>query len=207
MILRFMHWAASHGWVYDLIQVVCGADKVYSAVAARVAVCARAGGVNSVVLDIGGGTGTLRNYLKFDCRYVCLDNEAPKLQRFQEKFPGGLALLGDAMRLPMPDRSVDVAVCTMVAHHLPEEVLIGFFQECRRVLRDDGSFVFLDWLVREDRLISRILRRLDRGANPYTPERLQYLLKSHFDIGSAERFTVLNEYLVAVVHKSAAAKA
>ncbi len=197
MILRFLHWVASHGWVYDGIVAAVGGKRVYSEVAARIP----SDRANSVVLDVGGGTGTLRRYLRSKCRYVCLDLEAPKLQTFRQKFPGGLGLLADAALLPMADRSVDVLVCTMVAHHLPEEVLEGFLREGSRVLRTDGCFVFLDWLRRPDRLPSRILCALDRGAHPYGADRLRQLCRNHFEIARSDQFTIFHEYLVMVLRR------
>jgi ubiquinone/menaquinone biosynthesis C-methylase UbiE len=197
MILRFLHWVASNGVVYDCIQTAVGANKVYSEVASRIPSEA-----NPVILDIGGGTGTLRRFLSFKSRYICLDNEAPKLEAFRKKFPGGLGLLGDATRLPLPDGSVDTAVCTMVAHHLPEELLEAFLRECRRVLRPDGCFVFLDWLRPTTRVPSRILCALDRGAHPYREDRLRQLITNHFEIARADRFTILHEYFVMVLRKN-----
>jgi ubiquinone/menaquinone biosynthesis C-methylase UbiE len=197
MLLRFLHWAASHGWVYDCIQTAAGAKRVYSEVAARIPDAQN----NPVILDIGGGTGSLRQYLGPNCRYICLDLEAPKVLRFRHKFPSGMGLLADAARLPIPDRSIDFTACTMVAHHLSEEVLNEVFRECRRVLRPGGRFVFLDWLRRPDRLPSRILWALDRGAHPYTPERLRELSQCYFEITRSDRFTILHEYLIVVLQK------
>jgi len=194
-MVRFLHWAASHGWVYDLIQTAAGANKVYSEVARRIT----SDRPNPVVLDVGAGTGTLRRHLKLNCRYICLDLETPKLQQFRRKFAGGMALMADASQLPMPDRSVDIAVCTMVAHHLPEEIFEAFLGECQRVLRPDGCFVFLDWLRPTTRVPSRILCALDRGAHPYRLEQLQRLAGEHFEIASSHRFAIFHEYMVMVL--------
>ncbi len=194
MIVRFLHWAASHGWVYDRIQSIFGAKTVYSEVAKRIRT-----GRNPVVLDIGAGTGTLLRYLTGDCRYICFDLEAPKLAAFRGKFPTGMALLGDASALPVSDQSVDFAVCTMVAHHLPREVFRQLLGECRRVLRPEGCFVFLDWLRPTTRIPSRILCALDRGAHPYSLDELDSLIQERFTVTSSGRFAVYHEYVVMVL--------
>jgi len=195
MILRFLHWVASHGWVYDCIQVAAGGRRVYAEVAARIP----RDRPNAIVLDIGGGTGTLGCRLPSEYRYICLDLEEPKLRTFRRKFPGGMGLLADAARLPLPDGSIDIVVCTMVAHHLPEAVLKDVLTECRRVLRAEGRFVFVDWLRRPDRLPSRILCALDRGAHPYVLESLQPLVEKHFEIDRSDRLTIFHEYLFMVL--------
>jgi ubiquinone/menaquinone biosynthesis C-methylase UbiE len=110
-----------------------------------------------------------------------------------------MALMADASQLPMPDQSVDVAVCTMVAHHLPEDVFEAVLRECQRVLRPDGCFVFLDWLRPTTRVPSRILCALDRGAHPYRLEHLQRLVEEHFEIPSYDRFAIFHEYVVMVL--------
>ena len=195
MILRFLHWVASHGRVYDFIQVAAGGRRIYAEVAARVP----SDPPHAIVLDIGGGTGTLGRHLHSGCRYICLDLEEPKLRRFRQKVPGGMGLLADGARLPLPDGSVDTVVCAMVAHHLPEAVLKDVFAECQRVLRAGGRFIFLDWLRRVDRLPSRILCALDRGAHPYVAERLQQLLENRFEIDRSDRLAIFHEYLLMVL--------
>jgi ubiquinone/menaquinone biosynthesis C-methylase UbiE len=197
MILDLLHRLASHGRVYDWIQNAVGAKRVYAAVASRIP----GGSPNPVVLDIGGGTGALRRHLGFDCRYVCLDLEVPKLRAFRQKFPQGLALLGDATQLPLPDGSVDAAVCTAVAHHLPEEVFDNLLRESSRVLRPGGCLVFLDWIRPSRRIPSLILAALDRGAHPYSLARMRELIQCHFEIARSDRITIWHEYVLMVLRK------
>lgn len=195
MILRFLHWVASHGRVYDFIQVAAGGRRVYAEVAARIP----SDRPNAIVLDIGGGTGSLGCHLPCEYRYICLDLEEPKLRRFRQKVPCGIGLLADGAQLPFPDGSVDTVVCTMVAHHLPEAVFKGVLTECHRVLRPEGRLVFVDWLRRVDRLPSQILCALDRGAHPYLPERLHELFEDHFEIDCSDRLSIFHEYLLMVL--------
>lgn len=202
MLLRLLHWAASNGWVYDRIQIASGARQVYQRLARHLPTS----DTEAYVLDVGGGTGGLRSAWRARCRYVCLDLEISKLRTLRMKHPGSLPLLADATRMPLPDCSVEVIVCTAVAHHLTTEILDAVLRESSRVLRPEGRLVFLDALHRPDRFASRFMWRFDRGANPHAAEVLRATLARHFVIGSEERFAVFHEYLLAVLRKPSAVR-
>ena len=102
MILEILHRLASRPWVYDQIQTVAGSQKVIKRLSRHITTLDP-----KVVLDIGGGTGALRNLFAADCRYICLDVEMPKLQRFRSKTVGALAVLGDATSTPIRDGCAD----------------------------------------------------------------------------------------------------
>src|ERR1700722_10950511 len=116
MVLRFAHWIASHAQAYDLIQIAAGRGAVQKRIAKQVDTLPN----ERYVLDVGGGTGAARRLWHTDTRYICLDNEFPKLQGFRRAAPTGLALLGDATAMPLATASVDATICTMVSHHLSE---------------------------------------------------------------------------------------
>jgi ubiquinone/menaquinone biosynthesis C-methylase UbiE len=199
MILRILHSIAAHSVVYDWIQSVVGAKEVYSRMARHVP----GKSANSYVLDLGGGTGTIRQYWPSKCRYICLDLDRHKLSGFVKKAPGNIAVQGDAARLPLTNDSMDVVVCTLVSHHLPEEALSCAAKECWRVLKPGGAFIFADALRRPDRWLSRFMWSLDRGAHPHDIERLEDLLSNRFQTTHTERFTVYHEYVLMVLQKSA----
>jgi ubiquinone/menaquinone biosynthesis C-methylase UbiE len=48
------------------------------------------------------------------------------------------------LALPLPDASVDAALCSMVVHEMREP--IGMLREVRRLLRPTGHFVLFDWV-------------------------------------------------------------
>ena len=197
MILRLLHAAAARPFIYNCIQAASGARIVHAKLGRQI----RGLQAPRYVLDVGGATGTLRAHCPKDTRYVCLDVEFPKLAGFRKNVPDGLALLGDARAMPLAAESIHAVICTAVAHHLDEDALSQTLAESRRVLVRDGRCIFLDALVRRDRLLSRILWGLDRGAHPYSNERLRELLESQFEICYWERFTVLHEYALAVLRK------
>ncbi len=79
-----------------------------------------------VVLDIGSGPGFLDSFLAAD-RIFSLD---------RGEFSGGGYLRGDALRIPVKSKSVDVAVSLDLLEHLPASGRINFFDEMDRVSRD-----------------------------------------------------------------------
>jgi ubiquinone/menaquinone biosynthesis C-methylase UbiE len=196
MILRFLHWLASHATIYNWIQVAAGVRHIDARVAQQVRGIAPA----RYVLDLGGGTGRLRRLWPDSVRYVCLDIEFPKLTGFR-KATRGLALQGDMTAMPVADGTMDLVVCTLVSHHLNERELRLALNEAGRVLAPSGRYIFLDGLRRRDRAISKALWSLDRGAHPYTAEELRQILDRHFEVVHWERFTVYHEYALAVLRK------
>lgn len=195
MILRFFQWVAEWGWVYDCIQRACGTETVNARMAPHIPLSTR----GDSVLDVGGGTGLFRRHWPSPCRYICLDLEAPKLRRFRAVVPDGLAIRGDATVMPLATASIHAIICRVVAHHLSEELLEKVFKECRRVLKPNGTFLFLDAVSRPDRPISRFLWRLDRGAHPHSAEYFQSVLKKYFVVASQECFDVYHQYVFYVL--------
>lgn len=136
-LLTALHDVASVGWVYDSIQFLAGAPMVRRRLRTHLSGC------HGQVLDIGGGTGAIAELLPSGCLCTCLDNEMPKLLRCAGK---GFAspLLADATRLPIQSGSIDAVTCVAMAHHLTNDQLGAMFRESSRVLKPQGSMIFLD---------------------------------------------------------------
>lgn len=105
-----------------------------------------------VVLDVGCGTGTLaRQLAQADpaLRIVGVDGDEDVLARARAKatrygerarFTHGLA--GE---LPLEDASVDVAIASLLLHHLAPAAKLQALSEIRRVLVSDGRLLIADW--------------------------------------------------------------
>jgi ubiquinone/menaquinone biosynthesis C-methylase UbiE len=189
-----IHIVVARPAVYDLIQWTAGSGAVNRQVRDSLA-SIRTG---SWLVDVGGGTG-LSDTLRLDYRrYVCVDIDPVKLSGFMRKHRGGLAIRGDAVRLPVRDRSVNLVMCKAVSHHLDDTVLPGLFSEAARILVPEGRFVFLDAVAAPDRWRSRILWRYDRGSHPRSGDVLRSLFESTFRVESWTRFAVHHEYVLGV---------
>lgn len=194
MLLRLMHSLASNSSVYNAIQWLAGATTVRRRIQQHTGVCAG----HKTVVDIGGGTGALRAYLPPDCRYLCLDVEAAKLQGFRRAHPSGSALLADATRMPIPSNSVDVVLCVAMSHHLDDGQFESVLKEAQRVVKKNGCFIFLDAELAPHRLVARLLWYLDRGSQPRTRDTMERVIGDHFNVREREVFSIYHTYLLIV---------
>jgi ubiquinone/menaquinone biosynthesis C-methylase UbiE len=114
------------------------------------------------VLDVGCGTGTL---LIEAAKRVGpsgsthgIDGSIEMLAHARRKAAAqGITAIfveASAERLPFPDVSFDVVLCTMMLHHLPVPMQIAAVVEMRRVLRPGGRIVIVD--IQRTRTISAV---------------------------------------------------
>ena len=189
-LYRLQHAILAHPRVYDFAQAYGGGREIAQFVSKELR---SVGG--KTLLDIGAGTGTLRRLVPPDARYVWLDNDTLKLNGLVSNDVECLAVLGDASRLPLRDESVDVAVTVDVSHHLSDEALAECLADAARVCRE--RLVFVD-AVRSPRLRSRLLWKLDLGANPRSEEQLVDAIGISFRVEKVERFRVHHDHLLCV---------
>jgi len=128
------------------------------------------GARGAVVLDIATGGGDIaraiaKRYRDRGVHVVALDLH-PVTLAYARRHTSSAAPLAfmqaDALALPVRERSVDVALCSLAAHHFGEVDLIRLLSEMRRVAR--GAVVLVDlrrspvaWLL--IRLLTRVIWR------------------------------------------------
>src|SRR5512142_1362950 len=127
---RIVRRLVAHGRIYDLVQKAAGSRAV-AKVLSGLTPPPHAG----VVVDLGGGTGLYRSVWPQDVRYVCVDLDEMKLDRFSTRHPADRAIRATMLMLPLISESVDVAVMVNVSHHLDEGELQMALAEAARVLR------------------------------------------------------------------------
>jgi len=194
---NILHKIASHPRVYDCIQLIVGAGCTRRRLAESVACLDKA----NFVIDLGGGTGIHGDLWHSAGSYVCLDVDILKLEGFRSKCPEGMALLGDATKIPVKSNSIDVIMCTAVSHHLSDEMLSDLLDESARVLRTKGTFIFVDAVWKPERLLGRLLWKYDRGSAPRTAQHLQGLIEKHYELIHIDVYSVWHEYLLCVGSK------
>ena len=190
MITRLAHRVASHPAVYDAIQRTVGTPRTRELLREHLA-----GAAGKTVLDVGAGTGRLRDTLPDGAKYVWLDNDPQKLSGFKAKRPEDETILADATQIPLGDKSVDYAVCVAVAHHLPEDAFPRLVTELARVVRE--RLLFVDAL-REQAAIGRLLWGFDRGTHPRSADELLSTLQGAFELDDVERYSKLHRYVFCV---------
>jgi SAM-dependent methyltransferase len=197
MLLSLLHNLVARPSVYNAVQVLAGAHSVRQRLAAELADCQPQGSI----IDLGGGTGAIRSYLRADAQYVCLDLELPKLSGFRARYPAGNAVLGSAVPAPFRNDCADIVLACAVCHHLTDNELDQLFREAKRILKPTGRFVMLDPVIDAKSVTRRALWALDRGAYPRTAEALVDALARHVRIVRRSRYAVLHEYIIAVGSK------
>ncbi len=96
-----------------------------------------------VALDAACGTGRFAEFLaRHGHRVIGVDSSPDMLAHARRRVPDGEFRLGELDRLPLPDDSVDVVVCTLALVHVPR--LEPVIAEFARVLRPGGDLVISD---------------------------------------------------------------
>jgi ubiquinone/menaquinone biosynthesis C-methylase UbiE len=123
-----------------------------------------------------------------------MDNDVKKLRGFKGKWPFHLALLGDATRIGLKDKSVDYAICIALSHHLPEPDLFILFSELARVVRK--KLIFLDAVKDNGSKISHWLWKFDRGSYPRPSYILFSAIETWFKAEHIEHYLIQHEYVL-----------
>jgi demethylmenaquinone methyltransferase/2-methoxy-6-polyprenyl-1,4-benzoquinol methylase/phosphoethanolamine N-methyltransferase len=110
-------------------------------------------GSGDIVLDVGGGTGTLAiaaarrvgasgRVYGIDASQEMLDVATRKARKAAVEVTFQTAIVES---LPFPDAYFDVVLSTLMLHHLPQKPRLQGVQEIRRVLKSGGRFLAVDF--------------------------------------------------------------
>src|SRR4051812_36602460 len=171
-----LHRIANAPGGYDALQWVAGRSLVANVIRKWMA------NERGLLVDVGGGTGTLKTLLPAAVRHVCIDPDPVMLAGYAAKFGDGLPLFGDAVRLPVRDGAAPLVALIAVSHHLTDNQFEDALTEIARIQAPRGSFFFFDALLVPERLASRFMWRRDRGAHPRTAADIIARLQQHFEM-------------------------
>src|SRR5262249_4572477 len=146
-----------------------------------------------VVLDVGGGTGSLAPYLSPGTRYGCADNDAAKLQRLRAKSRSVPAVLADATRLPFRCPTVAVLVGGSSLADRADPELDALVDELARITR--RHVIVLDPLLELRSRRGRLLWSIDRGSFPRREDQLLAALTRRLEPVSSARHSKHHHYL------------
>lgn len=94
------------------------------------------------VLLPGAGTGLDLEFLPRASTTVCVEPAPGMIARLQRRRGGAHVVMGDAMALPVADRSIDCVLLHLIVAVVPEPVLV--LREAARVVADGGRIVVMD---------------------------------------------------------------
>lgn len=100
----------------------------------------------SSVLDIGCGTGRIRQALPDNLDYVGLDNSPELLAVARRHYVNDKFVEADARALPLPDKSFDAVLLIAIVHHfLKQDDRLAVLREAKRVLKPAGKLYLSVW--------------------------------------------------------------
>ena len=176
--------------LYDAAQFAAGAGLIRDRLRPRLQEVG-----NATVLDVGAGTGIYSACLPASARYIWFDKDPHKLRGFLRRGKGSPAVIGDATRIGLADKSVDYAMCTHVAHHLDDQQFVRFLAELARVTR---RRIIVQDAIGNAGVASRVLWRVDQGSYPRSRAQLLDALGRRFQIDHTEEYARFHRYLLVV---------
>jgi len=145
--------------------------------------------VSDTIVDLGCGTGDLLLSLKKKANRVIGVEKSPRmLEEARRRFAGREAdidlRIGELEHLPLREGEADLAVVSMVLHHLPEPVKA--LQEVYRVLKNGDVFIIMDLLNHEQESMRE--RYGDRWLGFTEVDMKEWLKTSGFNVKKIEFF-------------------
>lgn len=187
MITNLLHRLVARPALYDLLQNLLGAGRSLEKLKNLLA---DVGAIT--ILDVGAGTGNGLRALPIQARYLWLDNDPQKLAGVEHAGRPFQAILASATAIPLGPRSVDMALCIAMSHHLNDREISELLLELSRVCR--GRMIFLDPVERAESFVSRLLWKYDRGSYPRRVNVLRELVQKRFQIEYEEEYSIYHHY-------------
>jgi SAM-dependent methyltransferase len=184
--------AISHPRVYKAQGALLGRDRLEAAMR-PVVHRAVDGASTGTVIDVGGGTAEARALWPSGWRYIAIDNDERMAGIQTDSME---RITGSAGKVPLPDGVADHVLMSNVSHHLDDRTWSAALTEIRRMLRPDGTLIFVDGVFVSGDIVSRAGWFLDAGRHPRPESRLLADLSSVFDVVSVDRLRLLHHCMV-----------
>lgn len=113
---------------------------------------------HEVVLDLGGGTGRLADYISGDCQMVYVLDESRGMLSKVKSNPRIRPMHGDGLKTGFDDKSLDIVIMSDLVHHIKDQN--NLIKEAHRILKDKGKIILLDFEKEHIRI--RLLRAFER---------------------------------------------
>jgi len=99
------------------------------------------------ILDVGCGTGShLELYQRYECDLYGIDLSPSMLKVARARLGDSIQLdLGDATNMPYEDHKFDLIISMLSLHEMAQQTRSGVLYEMKRVLKDDGRILLIDF--------------------------------------------------------------
>lgn len=193
-MLKLLHRIVANPLVYDFSQKLAGEFFSHSLLKKEFAAMKKM----ESVLDVGGGTGGIRQLIPSDWNYTCLDLDPLKIKGFKKKYPNDYAVLASAVNIPVQDSSYSLCILSAVSHHLDENEFKKSLSEIKRVIKPNGKFLFLEAYLNKKNVFGNLLWAVDRGSFPRQPCKIVSILNKYFEIKTEKRWKILHNYMLII---------
>ncbi len=100
------------------------------------------------ILDICTGTGDLAiEFARQGNKVLGIDlsEDMIEIAKKKNKFENLKFEVGDATKLPFKNNSFDAITASFGLHEMPKEIMLKVLEEVKRVLKDNGQFIIIDF--------------------------------------------------------------
>jgi len=139
------------------------------------------------VLEIGIGDGFGSFYLQkngLEVTALDIDYEAGQLlnKQYLERCSIKINFVnGDATNLPFKDNSFDGVITCQVIEHIPEDYIVNFLKEIKRVLKKEGSCLISTLNLEHNVKNPKTYQKFCQHHKEFTKDSLENTLKEVFD--------------------------
>jgi ubiquinone/menaquinone biosynthesis C-methylase UbiE len=161
--------------VYEaVVELFCRDDHVKRLLLQRIAAAHTADDRPLHILDVACGPGKLARLLgaqQHCCTVSAFDIDPAMVERAAAETAGHdnvTVALANVCALPLGDALCDVAIESLLFHHLTDEQKATATAEIARVLKVDGTFYFVDWVKPVgvwSQIAFNVVKWLDGAAN------------------------------------------
>lgn len=130
---------------------------------------------SDIVLDIGGGAGSIAKYFVGKIKSIVVIDPSPKMIEQCQKHPDLSCMVACAENLPLADNSVGKIILVDAFHHISQQ--IAAIAEMQRVLKVGGTIIIAEYnpLTFGGRCIEILEKILRLGSTFHSPDSLRKL--------------------------------
>jgi len=196
-----MGWFGKHPRIYEI------GSKLLAKIRRR-AVQALSSDKQMNILDIACGTGALTfDLAKFGHNVIGLDLDRNMLtyakQKLQ-KYRVVRLVQGDASQLLFEDSVFDAVTICFAMHDVPFEIGIKILKECKRVIKQNGKIIIIDYNEPKKHIVAGIVNQFVRiFESPNYGNFVRIGLKKYLENAQlilSKRFTILGAFQIILCH-------
>ncbi len=131
------------------------------------------------LLDLGSGTGHYVPCYPDEAVVILSDMNLRNCKYLKKRWQAHCVNL-DGSRLPFPEASLDLVICSAVFHHLDSDLARKVMEDVHRVLKADGQFILMDsYIPRKKGFWPWFFEWVERGEYLRSADELRRIVADH----------------------------